>query len=159
MDSARTTRLLLILLALSAAACAIAGSRAASRRDSALMAQDDLRHVRRDLAGLSGKPAAQHTQSSGATDVNRLVREAAASAGAGDALAGLEPGRLNDAGEIPVIVGFTPLSLRQLVAFIHTLSNGPAPVRTDAIELSAADPAGGVERWTATVTISVRSGR
>jgi hypothetical protein len=126
-------------------------------RDSALLAQRDLAQVRADLGALSGRSSAAATASP--VDVNELVRDAARSAGAADALAGIEPGRPNDLGQVPVIVGFTPLSLQQLVSFIHTLASGPAMAHSEAIELSASESSGGAERWTATVTISVRSSR
>jgi hypothetical protein len=160
MNSPRTTRLLLVLLAVSAFACIVSVSRARAMRGSARSAQNDLLYVQHELASV--EPAAVSSTTAGspdAADINRLVRQAADSAGALDALAGLEPGRLNDAGEIPVIVGFTPLTMKQLITFIHALASGPAPVRAHAVELSAADVAGDAERWTATITITVRSSR
>jgi hypothetical protein len=121
--------------------------------------QEDLNQVRRDIAQLTVSPLKATAQVSQTGDVNRLIREAASLAGAADALAGVEPGRPNDAGETPVILGFTPVSLQQLVTFVHSLGTGATPVRTDAIELSAAEPIGNLERWTATITIGVRTSR
>jgi hypothetical protein len=146
--------LLLVLLALSILACAIAATRATSMRSAALLAREDLNQVRHDLNSLA--PASNPT-GAGTSDVNRLVRDAAAQAGADGAVASVEAGRPSDGGEVPVIVGFTPLTLKQLVTIVHTL--GAAGARTDSIELSAADKSGGDERWTATVTISIRSSR
>jgi hypothetical protein len=146
--------LLLVLLALSILACAIAATRATSMRSAALLAREDLSHVRHDLKSLA--PASNATRT-GTSDVNRLVLDAAAQAGADGAVAGVEAGRPGNGGEVPVIVGFTPLTLRQLVTIVHTL--GAAGARTDSIELSAADKSGGDERWTVTVTISIRSSR
>ena len=159
MSSPRTTKLLLLLLALSTLACAIATQRAKSKHHSAQTAQEDLQQIRHDIAQLTISPANTTAPLSQTSDVDRLIRDAATRAGAADALAGVEPGRTNDAGETPVILGFTAVSLQQLATFVHTLGTSPTPVRTDAIELSAADSVDQYERWTATITISVRSSR
>ena len=159
MTSVRMTRWLMILVALAAITCAVATSRALAHRDAALVAQDDLAQVRHDLrqiasaAGLAAAPATN--ASSPDADVNRHIRDAASKAGAAQALSGIETGPSANRADAPLLVRFEPLTMRQLVSFVHGLRSSNPGIRPDTIELSAA-PAGPEERWAATVTITLR---
>jgi hypothetical protein len=180
MRSPRTTTLLLLLVLMSGGACALALSRMDAMRHSALTAADDLARIREALpavgpatrAGSDRADVAIVSDAADASEITRLVRDAAAKSGAEAALARIEPGRTSDASEsleaAALLVQFDPLTLRQLVTFLHTLAMSDGQFAPEAIELSAAAAAGASaesaaaipeERWTATVTVVRRSSR
>ena len=151
MNSPRLTRMLLVLLLLSAATCALGLTRMKAARTAATTAVDDLRQVSVDLTGLRGSTSA--TQASNA-DIGTVIRAAAQDAGIGSALTGIEPGR-SMGGQMPVVLRLELVPLRSIVTFVHTLDHGDPRIKADAIELSAADE----QRWSATITLAVRSDR
>lgn len=155
----RRTNLLLLVLVLAAVNAAMAWSRLARLRDDALASESDLAQCRAYLAEIAAAGAvspAARPRTAGATDINRRLREAASAAGAGEKLTSIEPGNAETAGgstELSVFLHFEPISLRELVTFLHHLSAGDAGMRAKTLELEAPPGAEAGDAWVADVAI------
>jgi hypothetical protein len=164
----RQTRLFALLVALALVATAIGHSRLSESRSAAAVAGDNPRDCRQRLAELrrwrSGAGAdEQSVVTMDTSELSRLLRTAAADAGAGQKLVSVEPGRQGSAegggvAQLPVFLRLEAISLRELTTFLHRLATIDASSRAQSIELSAApgagDAQGAVELWNADVTIS-----
>ena len=155
----RRTNLLLLVLLLAAAATVLAWSRLGRLRDDAVAAELDLAECRAYLAEMAeagaASPAAR-PRVAGATDINRRVREAATAAGAAEELTSIEPGNaetIGDVTELSVFLHFEPITLRELVIFLHHLSAGHAGMRAKTLELEAPPSAEQGDAWVADVAI------
>src|SRR5687768_18142987 len=125
----RPTQFLLMLVILAAIACGFAYSRLQARREAAALAQHDLVTSKAMLdeiirVGASGTPTASANLDQ--SELNRRLRDAAQTAGISEKLVSIEPGQPNrvpnsDYNEMLVSLRLEPLSLRQLVTFLHEL--------------------------------------
>lgn len=138
---------LAILLTLAAVSAWVAYARFSGQRDGAQAAAESLTAVKRDLAEIDRLKLGGARSAAAALDAAELSRElraAATAAGLADA-PGSEPGspaRLaaSDYSETPVYLRFEPLTLRQLVTFLHHLSANDPSARAKRIELSPPQP-------------------
>ena len=157
----RRTRLLLVLLAASACAAVAAHARLRAARSGAARARDALSVSTRQLDELhrwrSGADAAKSAEAD-TSQLTRVLREAAARAGATDKLASIEPGQPARVGadyaQTPVFLRLERLSLKQLTLALHHLAQLDPASRAQGIELSAAGTEGQTELWNADVTVS-----
>lgn len=138
---------LIILLALSTLACWISYMRFSKLRDDAEVAASSLSAVRRDLADIDRLRRAGARPDASALDAVELARELREAATA----AGLpkepdsepfNPLRVGttDYSETPVGLGFNPMTLKQLVSFLHHLNSADPTSRVRRIELRAPTP-------------------
>jgi hypothetical protein len=164
----RQTLWLALLLACVAAWLPLTYFRMAKYRDDAQTAAADLARVKLALADIHEYRASPNRASPVSMETPQLtgkLRDAAAAAGLPDAPgseAG-DPRRLatTDFTELPVYLRFEPLTLRQLVTFLHTLAQLDPASRARSIELSVPPPppqqqpsgAPGEERWSADVEV------
>ena len=158
----RRTRLLLVLLVASACAAIAAHARLRAARAGALRARDalgvstgQLDELHRWRSGADATKAAEADTS----QLTRVLREAAARAGATDKLASIEPGPAvriggGDYAQTPVFLRLERLSLKQLTLALHHLAQLDPASRAQGIELSAAGTEGQTELWNADVTVS-----
>jgi hypothetical protein len=165
--NARRTNLLLILLLVAALAATFSWSRLGNRRDDALAAEQDLAQCRAYLAEMdaagAASPAAQPLAAGvSPTNVNARLRDAAAAAGAAEKLTSIEPGNtetVGDSTELSVFLHFEPITLRELVTFLHQLSaGGGTGMRAKSLELEAPAGAEQGDAWVADVAIGYRGG-
>ena len=165
--NAKRTNLLLLLLVASAVAVAVSWTRLGNRRAAALAAQRDLAECRVYLVEMAEagalSPAAQTpTLSAAPTEINRHVRDAAAAAGASEKLTSIEPGNaetIGDRTELSVFLHFEPITMRELVTFLHRLGmGGGGGTRAKTIELEAPVGAEQGDVWIADVAIGYPGG-
>jgi hypothetical protein len=136
-------------------------------QDAAIRSAADLATCRQQLADLAKWRGRSNAASTRPDDpaLNRSLRSAATIAGVGDELLSIEPGqpsplRDSDFSETPVYLRMRGLTLRQLVTFLHQLSESNTNVRAKSIELSPPEgqptptPAGDAEQWTGDVTLA-----
>jgi hypothetical protein len=168
----RQTRLLAVLVMLALVATAIGQARMRESRAASVIARENLRDCRGQLAELhrwrAGAGAADESAgvAPDTSELSRLLRTAAADAGAGQKLVSIEPGRADGssvtagAPQLPVFLRLEGVSLRELTTFLHRLATIDVSSRAQSIELSAAagSEATGTqaapELWNADVTIS-----
>jgi hypothetical protein len=164
--NAKRTNLLLLLLLASAFAAAVSWSRLGKQRAAALAAQRDLAECRAyllELGEVGGvSPAAQApTVSAAPMEINRRLRDAAAAAGASDKLTSIEPGNaeaIGDRTELSVFLHFEPITMRELVTFLHRLGAGGGGTRAKTVELEAPAGAEQSDVWIADVAIGYPGG-
>ena len=169
MTNARSTYVLVSLLAVAALCCALAfarlnrlsrgasdGARAFARSQTQLKQLSGRQFVGNSNGGGSG---AGDTMGVTDTQTSRHLRDAAAAAGVAEKLVSIEPGEPNqvagtDYQETLVFLRLEPLPLRQLVTFLHEHAAADAASRTKAIELSTAPTPGVDQLWLADVTLA-----
>jgi hypothetical protein len=165
----RHTQLLLLIILLAAGACAWGYSRMDAEGEAAAIAQRNLLEAKQSLgeivrAKTSGAPTA--TANLDVSELNRRLRDAASTAGISEKLVSIEPGQPNripntDYNEMQVFLRFEPLSLKQLVTFLHELGTADHSSRAKSIELGTPAAASGTEAgagagdiWSAEVTMA-----
>jgi hypothetical protein len=162
MKSSRTN--LLAALVIVASVCAAVGyARLQTARAGALSAQRDLIECRDDLDALSSAGATRAVAAAAPdqSQLDRLLNQAASEAGT--KLSGIEPGMTDREGngdvvETSVFVRLDALTLRQLVTFLHSLSQYDSAARAKLIELATPQAQeSSSDAWAADVTISYRS--
>jgi hypothetical protein len=169
MTTARTTRLLAVLLVIAALCCAAAFARLNRSSNGAADAARAFAQSQVQLKQLSGRAVAGG-QAGGAgggaadpnSQINRHLRDAAATAGVAEKLVSIEPGEPNQiAGtnyqEMLVFLRVERVPLRQLVTFLHEHALADAASRTKEIELSMSREQAADELWMADVTLSYTS--
>jgi hypothetical protein len=168
-DPRRTTALLCVLVIAAAGACLLAWLWESGKRSAAEIAAGNLAAARDDVEAIGRMrraPGQSVASALDAPEVSRRIREAAKTAGLGEpaSIEAAPPARLGatDYTETPVYLGLEPLTLKQLVTFLHHLSRLDPGVRVRQIELSppeaanGAGPAaddGGEDLWTAGVAV------
>ena len=163
-DGRRRTVLLVMLVATAAIACAAAGLWMSEKRESALVAATDLAAARRDMSYIAQArlaPGQNVAQSLDSSQISRRIREATRAAGLDDpsSLEPSPPARVgtSDYTETPVYLALEPLTLRQLVTFLHHLCRIDPGARIKQIELSPpesiAAQEGPEDLWTAGVAV------
>ena len=162
----RTTTLLLLLVLSAGAACLVAWLWSSAQRDAAHLAAQTLASTRRNIqaiAALRQSPGRSVAQSLDTPAVTARIRQAAHAAALAEP-SSLEPGPAARVGatdytETPVYLGFEPLTLKQLLTFLHHLSRLDPGVRAKQIELStpqsgeAAAPVQREELWQADIAV------
>ena len=160
----RRTNLLLLLLVALAVGTAVSWSRLGKRRADALAAERDLAECRAYLVEMGeASPTTQTpTLSAAPTEINHRLRDAAAAAGASEKLTSIEPGNaetIGDRTELSVFLHFEPITMRELVTFLHRLgTGGGGGTRAKTIELEAPAGAEQGDVWIADVAIGYPGG-
>ena len=144
-DGRRRTILLAMLVAAAAIACAAAWLWMSEQREAAAVAATDLAVARRDMDYIARMRLAPGNtvavaQSLDSSEISRRIREAARTAGVDDP-SSLEPSPAARVGttdytETPVYLALEPLTLKQLVTFLHHLCRIDPGARVKQIELS-----------------------
>jgi hypothetical protein len=119
-------------------------------REDAQIARENFERARAAMAEIHRWKASPGRAAAVAMETPQLsarLREAALAAGLGDA-PGSEPGSPaqlagTDYSELPVFLRFEPLTLKQLTAFLVSLSRIDPSARATVIELTPPDPAAG----------------
>jgi len=139
----QSTRLLILLLLLSAIAAVVAYAKLDNSRDAAIASQRDLSICRADLADLSRWHSTPGSAATTGDDraFNKDIRIAAIAAGIPNELASVEVGQPvrfeeSDYLEMPLFLRLNAVTLRQLTTFIHQLSQNDSRLRAKIIELS-----------------------
>ena len=174
MNSARSTRWLAATLVVAAFCCAAAFARLNAFARRAEDAGRAFTQAQAQLRQLAVRPLAGESASGGGgrggggagnaidanSQVNRHLRDAAAAAGVADKLVSIEPGEPNlvagtDYQEMLVFLRLEPVSLRELVTFLHAHAWADSATHAKAIELStiARNQKDG-ELWLADVTLA-----
>jgi len=161
--NAKRTNLLLLLLLAAAVAAVVSWSRLGKQRAAALAAQRDLAECRAYLVEMGeASPTTQApTLSAAPTEINRRLRDAAEAAGASEKLTSIEPGNAETVGdrtELSVFLHFEPITMRELVTFLHRLGTGGGGTRAKTIELEAPAGAEQGDVWIADVAIGYPGG-
>jgi hypothetical protein len=157
--TARQTKLLVLLLLIAGVCAWISWSRMDRLHDAAQTAQQDLDVCRGYLHDLSATGTATTlTGAVDASELNRRLREAAASAQISEKLVSVEPSQAqrlanSDYSELPVFLRLESVDLRQLVAFLQQLGGSDAGCRTKLLNLDPAPGDQSPERWSADVTL------
>src|SRR5688572_1216725 len=126
----RRTNLLILLLVVSALCAVLSWLQLTSRRAFALARAEDLAVSRRylsELSGLRDSPRHAATAPPNRAELNQKIRSAADVAGAGDRLTSVEPAQPiavqnSDYSELPVVLHFDAMPLRDLAAFLADLA-------------------------------------
>ena len=134
-------------------------------QEEAQTAHDNLISARANLAEIhrwKSSPGRAAAVAMEAPQLSAKLRQAALAAGLGDA-PGSEPGTPaqlagTDYSELPVFLRFEPLTIKQLTAFLITLSSIDPSARSTVIELTPPEPgishaAPGEELWSAGVEV------
>ena len=162
MPSSRRTSLLMLLVVISVICCAIASRYMAGKRAAALSLGNDLavsQQYLADLTALRDSPRRVATAPPNRAELNQKLRSAADSAGAGDKLTSVEPAQPlpvqgSDYAELPVLLRFDPMPLRDLAAFLGDLSLNDPGSRPSSIRLSTPPAGAPANTWAAEITLS-----
>jgi len=166
------TRLLVLLLIAAAAVMGVAYARLGTARDRAALRQGDLTLCMADLTEMTSGAGPGIVVRAGVEDpeLNRRLRAAATIAGVPNELVSIDPGparqvRDTDYDETVVFLRLDNVTLRQLVTFLHQLSDKDKALRTKMLQLAPSAQTGivrpivapGGELWTADVTLAYLS--
>lgn len=164
MQSQRT-KLLIALLVAAALAAGLGYSWQDKQRSAAALAAQDLAVCKAHIADLvrwNSGSASGPTPAASSPDLNIRLRSAATEAGIPDQIASIDPGQprqLQDAdyAETLVSLRLNAVTIRQLVTFLHQLSEHDASVRAKSVGLGlpagqGADSVG--DTWAADVTLA-----
>ncbi len=170
--NSRTTQLLIVLLIAAAAVMGVAYSRLGTAREHAALRQSDLALCMADLAEMTSGAGPGIVVRPGVDDpeLNRRLRAAATIAGVPNELVSIDPGparqvRDTDYDETVVYLRLDNVTLRELVTFLHQLSEKDKALRTKMLQLAPPTQTGIVrptvalagELWTADVTLAYLS--
>jgi hypothetical protein len=157
----RTTQLLLVTLLIGAVACGFAYARLRNNRDAAGAAREDVLKSKAALdeiidASSGGARAASANLDQ--SELNRRLRDAAQTAGIAQKLVSIEPGQPNripnaDYNEMLVFLRLEPVSLKQLVTFLHELGTSDRSCRARNIELRTPTE-NSADTWSADITMA-----
>jgi hypothetical protein len=168
-DPRRTTALLGVLVVAAAGACLLGGLWLSGKRSAAQIAADNLAAAQSDLEAIRRMrmaPGQSVATALDAPEVSKRIRQAATAAGLDEpsSIEASPPARLGttDYTETPVYLGLEPLTLKQLVTFLHHLCQLDPAARVRQIELSTPEPGTGAaapatnqeeDVWTAGVAV------
>ncbi len=162
--SRRRNGLLLLLVLVAGIATAISQARLTRARAASVAMQKDLVLCRQQLSDLHrwrSRPDADVAAAPDTSQLSRLLRQAAADAGAEQRLASIEPGQPSaqsaDYAQLLVFLRLESISLKELTMFLYRLGSIDPTSRAQSIELSAAGSHDHAERWNADVTVAYLS--
>jgi hypothetical protein len=157
-----------MLVGAAAIACVVAGLWMSEQREAATIAATHLAAARRDMGYIVQvrlAPGQSVAESLDSPEISRRIREATRAAGLDDP-SSIEPSpparvAMTDYTETPVYLALEPLTLKQLVTFLHHLCRIDPGARIKQIELNPPDAAGGgavaqdgpEDLWTAGVAV------
>ena len=161
----RRTRLLLLLVVVSALCATVAYARMARQRDLALDARADLAECQALIAQMAGtsSTAIPATAPPDLGDLNRRIRAAATAAGLPEsALPSVEsrqPMAVENSNlrEMALFLGFDSMTLEQLATFLHRMTSADRSCTVETIELSVPEtPDGKADdaRWRADLQLA-----